>query len=74
MFSVFDSAVTMMNGISASEGLERIFCKGKAGHRLHVPVGNDQTVAAPAQFGERSRSVIGIVNLLKTKLLLASYA
>jgi hypothetical protein len=46
----------MMNGISASEGSERISCKY-------------QTVVAPAQFGERSRSVIGIVNLLKTKLL-----
>jgi len=43
--------------------------QGKAGHRLHIPVGNDQTVVPSAQFGECGRSAICIVNLLKTKLL-----
>src|SRR6185295_4921242 len=38
-------------------------------HRLHVPVGNDQAVVAPAQFGERGGAIAGIVDLFEAKLL-----
>ena len=40
----------------------------EAGHRLHVPVGNDQAIFAFAQFVQCRRSIIGVVDILEAKL------
>ncbi len=40
-----------------------------AGHRLHIPVGDHQTIAFVAQFGERHRAVCGFIDIVKTNLL-----